>query len=841
MPPRRTPLLLLVALAVVPLAALYPIVRVVWAWSHVEQVLPGEAAARPEAARGFDWIVWQSGEAGAVAAYVFPGGPGARAGIRSGDVFYSLDGGMIVEASDVALAIGGLIPGRTITYEVLRGDELASADVRIARYPTFLYPLSPSLWLFALWAFTLGSLLHVIALIVAVPLARSSPRARVSLVLIGASALWFFANLARLALLDIFGSPPPGSAYDALFGVLTLIGLAGWLTFPPVLLTGVLSQARIRPPRWLLVPRLLAPLVFGFLMLASTVGGLGPFTLDRLVAPLVFYASVYVALAAALSLAVGRIAPGWGRIGSLVTLAFALGAALVVPGVIPLLRSVGDATVGWLVVGAQLLYAAPVSLVALATLRYGKIDDVLTRTVANGVLFGSALVVYVAAMQVVDPFLRSYRAPVHAIGAMICLGLFLVANRVRERWRRTPPIFLKTPLVSARTTLRSFQARMHTFVAAEALTNEAVRLAGQAMGATSGVLYFRRPGLPPMPVPAERPTFAATTAWMSAAYHPSPPHLTADDVHEMWPDLAQAGGLWARSAEVSEAELPPQTSRRLTELGASVALVLVGEGGPLGVLVLARKRRGIYNLDDLDVLRVLTSQVALALERIGLIEREKTLARQTSEAQLVALRTQINPHFLFNTLNTIAALIDEQPNEAERVVEHLAALFRQTLQTADKSHVPLGTELRMVRQYLAIEKARFGDGLGIEIDVADELMSTLLPALALQTMVENAVQHGITPHRGGGTVRITGRVLGDAVVLTVADDGAGLPPHTHPSELFGIGLRNVAERMLHLYGQPDLLALEPAPHGGTTARLMLPDSVSDSSLHPNSSTDVVPS
>ncbi len=820
---RSTSFLLLAALTVVPLAALYPVARVAWDWSRVESVVPGESAAQTEAARGFDWIVWQSGEAGPVAAYVFPGGPGDRAGIQRGDEFYSLEGAMIVEAFGVTQAVGGLTPGTRVTYEVVRGDELASADVRIARYPTFLYPLSPSLWLFALWVFTLGALLHVIALIVAIPLARSSLRARVSLALIGASALWFFANLARLGLLEVFGAPPPGSGYEWAFGALTLIGLIGWLTFPPILLTGVLSQARIRPPRWSLVPRLLAPVVFGILVLASMTGGWGPFSLDRLVAPLMFYASIYVALGAGLSLAVGRPAPGWGRVGSWITLVFALGAALVVPGVIPLLRSVGDATVGWLVVSAQLLYAAPVSLVALATLRYGKIDDVLTRTVANVLLFGSALVVYVAAMQIIDPFLRSYRAPVHGLGALLCLALFLIANQARNRWRRTPPSFLRTPIVSARATLRSFQGRMHAFVDAETLTTEAVRLAGQAMGATSGVLYFRRPGLPPTPIPTDRPPFAAADAWMSAAYHPSPPHLTADDVHGMWPDLARAGGLWARSAEVSEVDLPPATAQRLVELGAAVALVLVGEGGPLGVLVLARKRRGIYNLDDLDVLRVLTSQVALALERIGLIEREKTLARQTSEAQLVALRTQINPHFLFNTLNTIAALIDEQPGDAERVVEHLAALFRQTLHTADKSHVPLGTELRMVRQYLAIEKARFGDSLGIEIDVPDDLLSVPLPALALQTMVENAVQHGITPHRGGGTVRIAAQSTGEAVVLTVGDDGAGLPPHTHPSELFGIGLRNVAGRMLHLYGRPDLLTLEPAPGGGTVARLTLPD------------------
>jgi GAF domain-containing protein len=837
MPTRRSAhLLLLAALTAIPLLALIPVAQVVWDWNEMRRVVPGEVSAEAHA-RGWDWVVWQDGEAGPYAAFVFPGGPGDRAGLARGDVFYSIGGSMIISAADVAHAVEGARPGTQLVYEVMRGDELAAADVQIGRYPTFLYPLSPALWRFGLWTFALGALLHVIALLVAAPLARGSARARVSLMLIGASALWFFTNLARLGLLEVFGPPRLESGYAWTFEALTLLGLIGWLAFPPILLTGVLSQARLRVPLWTLVPRLLPALVLLILKIAAAGGGWGPFSLDQLVGPLLFYASVYVALAAGLSLAVGRMATGWGRAGSLVTLVFSAGAALVVPGVVPLLPAVGDAAVGWLVVSAQLLYAAPVSLVALATLRYGKVDDVLTRAVAAAVVFGTAVLVYIAAMSVLDPFLRSYRAPVHAIGAGLCLGLFLIANRVREGWRTAPPPFLKTPLVQARTMLRRFQVRMHTFVDDAALTGEAVRLAGQAMNATSGVLYYRRPGLPPAPIPTERPPFAANEAWLSASYHPSPPHLTADDVHEMWPDLSRAGGLWARSAEVSEVMLPEPTARRLVELGAAVALPLVGEGGPLGVLVLARKRRGIYNLDDLDVLRVLASQVALALERIGLIEREKTLARQTAEAQLVALRTQINPHFLFNTLNTIAALIDERPNEAERVVEHLAALFRQTLQVAGQSHLPLGAELKTVQRYLAIERARFGERLSVEIDVPDELLPTPLPALALQTMVENAVQHGLTPQRGGGTVRIAARETAEGVELTVTDDGAGLPPHTDPASLFGIGLSNVAGRMQGLHGRPGLLRLEPAPGGGTRARLLLPDA---QPAHPKTAPEAVP-
>jgi LytS/YehU family sensor histidine kinase len=195
----------------------------------------------------------------------------------------------------------------------------------------------------------------------------------------------------------------------------------------------------------------------------------------------------------------------------------------------------------------------------------------------------------------------------------------------------------------------------------------------------------------------------------------------------------------------------------------------------------------------------------------------------------MALRAQINPHFLFNALNTIAALIASRPAEAESTVEHLAALFRHVLKAGGRPFLPLADEVALVRQYLSIERARFGDRLEVVEDWAADTLTTPVPAFAVQTLVENAVKHGVERRKQGGRVKVGSRRDGDRVVVEVEDNGAGIPalfapasPETDtPTDFYGIGLRNVAARLNQLYGRSNLLSIESTP-AGTAARLALP-------------------
>src|SRR5439155_1350000 len=156
---------------------------------------------------------------------------------------------------------------------------------------------------------------------------------------------------------------------------------------------------------------------------------------------------------------------------------------------------------------------------------------------------------------------------------------------------------------------------------------------------------------------------------------------------------------------------------------------------------------------------------------LGLRHREQELVELAATAQLAALRAQINPHFLFNSLNSIAQLIRADPDRAEACVERLAEMFRYVLRYGEKDFVPLAEELEMARAYLDIERARFGDRLRVETHVDPPSLQHLIPNLILQPLVENAVRHGLSRKRGGGTVRIDARLADGCLELSVGDDG----------------------------------------------------------------------
>jgi hypothetical protein len=209
----------------------------------------------------------------------------------------------------------------------------------------------------------------------------------------------------------------------------------------------------------------------------------------------------------------------------------------------------------------------------------------------------------------------------------------------------------------------------------------------------------------------------------------------------------------------------------------------------------------------------------------SLAESEVTEARLLqgkSDAELAALQARIHPHFLFNTLNAIAALIREDPAKAEAVTLQLSALFRYALQAPRLGMVTLEDELVIVRGYLDIEQVRLGERLRYEIDVPAALRGERLPPLLLQPLVENAIRHGLSTRVEGGQVTVRGWKEQGNVYLVVADSGGGTPnPGT------GEGLQNVRGRLQAAFGPQAALTLERV-EGGTEARLVFPASVTAS-------------
>ena len=222
----------------------------------------------------------------------------------------------------------------------------------------------------------------------------------------------------------------------------------------------------------------------------------------------------------------------------------------------------------------------------------------------------------------------------------------------------------------------------------------------------------------------------------------------------------------------------------------------------------------------------------------------QALRAELAQAQLQALRMQVNPHFLFNTLNAIAVLVrGNETTKAARTLRLLSDLLRATFKGADVQMVPLREEIDLLERYLEIEQTRFGDRLRVEIDVDPAVSEAPVPYLILQPLVENAVRHGIAPHADAGVVRVTAAPAGaDRMELTVADSGPGfssLDPEVL-SDDDGVGLSNTRRRLQTLYGEQHTFELGTAAEGGARVTVRLPLDPDTETPEPAEAPDAVP-
>jgi Histidine kinase len=200
--------------------------------------------------------------------------------------------------------------------------------------------------------------------------------------------------------------------------------------------------------------------------------------------------------------------------------------------------------------------------------------------------------------------------------------------------------------------------------------------------------------------------------------------------------------------------------------------------------------------------------------------RQSELARALQLAELRVLKSQLNPHFLFNSLNTVRALIAEDPARAQRAVTHLARTLRYTLNSGQEELVSLAQELEIVGDYLALEQLRFGERLRVERDVADEALGVRIPVMLLQTIVENAIKHGIAELPQGGTLHIRARVGSDGLEVEVENPRPD--PAATRANGEGVGLLNAAERLRLLFGSSARLELDLAQPGRAVMRVLIP-------------------
>lgn len=210
-------------------------------------------------------------------------------------------------------------------------------------------------------------------------------------------------------------------------------------------------------------------------------------------------------------------------------------------------------------------------------------------------------------------------------------------------------------------------------------------------------------------------------------------------------------------------------------------------------------------------------------QQFRLRERERQtqeLSRQLADARLQALRMQLNPHFLFNTLNAIATLVHRDPRSADEMISCLSDFLRLTLNSGTAPESSLQKELEFARRYLDIEKVRFGDRLAIEEELSSACLAAAVPTLVLQPLLENAIRHGIEPHEQRGEIRLSAHRDEDELVLVVGNTGRGVDLSGNSRS--GIGLANTRSRLRELYGERASLSLSHRAGGGLDVEIRIP-------------------
>ena len=282
-------------------------------------------------------------------------------------------------------------------------------------------------------------------------------------------------------------------------------------------------------------------------------------------------------------------------------------------------------------------------------------------------------------------------------------------------------------------------------------------------------------------------------------------------------------GAWARPLAV---HILAGITLALLQCGVHGLIVkaIMNPGPPLALALLLPSF--YFNIDKMLMIYAVIVLVTHAVDYYGRLKEKEIktlqLESQLVKAELSALKMQLQPHFLFNTLNAISSLMHSDVESADRMIVRLGDLLRLTLDSSGLQTARLKDEIDVLKKYIEIEQIRFKDRLRVDLDIAPEVLEAKLPTLILQPLVENAIRHGIAPRAAGGHVAISARRAGTVLELRVTDDGVGMPKEPSEGDREGVGISNTRSRLEKLYGSDFRLEIADGEKNGVSAILSLP-------------------
>lgn len=754
-------------------------------YTQAQSQLPGEFSEMPVGYGGNEWVTWENSADGVVAVQVHPliSGNGFLQNryIQKGDVLRKLDYEDVYDAEVVNEIVAHASPGSVLLFQVERKTALGQGTrwenlfIENSFDPVFSFTQQRALWSLFPWMVILGTFLSLTSLLILYPILR--PVLRTNWPLLGVVALAFgvfgttLVRHLNLLVRTEYSQIESERVFIFVFALFVL-------TYSCIAMRSLLVSAA----KWLILGAVAVGILWMVLLWQCLWGNaFGDFVpgVERFV---LFFLLATVLTRLALSVLEKWRGRSWiDKVFHILSLLYVLPLFL---DLFPGLGSVEPReTTLFFGLGAALI---PMISSTASQLKFGRVSVVLTSSIQFIVFSGLVLLLYYLLRTTFQTLGLQFKYQNYLEVAVVVL----LVLAVRGLYQAYEPRFRRYFILAQqekRDRLDAFIARIPQYSSSRQLMDDLVEALRSYFGAGKVSLWMRH----------EESAGDAVD-------------MAETQLVDVFGVLQTRQTHWAKNRQMTMEILPQAVEGPLSSSPYAFCSALGVNDEIYGLLLLGQKGRGVYNLDDLELISRTIQQTQLTLGVLHLLERERLLLQKNYEANLTALRSQINPHFLFNTLNTISALIHDAPDDAEVAVEKLAFIFRFTLKHSDRNFIAFGEEMTLVRTYLEIEQIRFGARLELKFDLDPKMMEVELPAFVVQTIVENAIKHGIARIIEKGVVRISSWREEGFFHCAIEDNGPGIDHAKIPTST---GLNNILTRLEQIYETKNLLYFQNTGQG----------------------------